>query len=118
MASLFSRTVYRYGHIRKFPLYLQRFVSIIFCCTVDRHLLESLALSLVSSGEHGYVLVSPFLAFKEHPQYHFGMWGLSGTAYGDVAYADGRDFSLVRSEESDVICYVPAFEYKPIWKEK
>ena len=83
------------GHRRELFRHLQGLVAELQGRSVPPDLLEPFRLALVSARKHGDVGIGPFIAPQQQAEDHLRMRGFSGTAYGDIAYADGGNISLV-----------------------
>ena len=66
-------------------------------------------------GQDGDIAVCPVVALQEGPEDHFGVRCLAGTAGGDVAYADRRDFTGSDLEYTVVVQGMPQFQSQVIW---
>lgn len=115
VASLDPVPVHCHSDGRELLLDLQGFIPIFLDGAIPLDYLEPLGVALVPPGQYGDIAVGPVVALQEGPEDHFGVRGLAGTAGGDVAYADRRDFTGSDLEYTVVVQGMPQFQSQVIW---
>ena len=115
VASLDPVPVHCHRDGRELLLDLQGFIPIFPDGAFPLDYLEPLGVALVPPGQYGDIAVCPVVALQEGPEDHFGVRCLAGTAGGDVAYADRRDFTGSDLEYTVVVQGMPQFQSQVIW---